>query len=139
MTERRQFNPADYPAALPHESLEEIFADLYVIHGSARIGPAMRMNRNMTVVRQNGELTVINPVHLNSMEEARLDRLGKVRHVVRIGYYHGLDDGYYVERYGAEFWSSGVLIATPRWHRRAYLTKGLRRPSPTRSFFASIM
>ena len=49
-------------------------------------------------------LASIDPVRLSTEVEAELDGLGTVRHVVRLGYYHGLDDPYYVGRYGAEFW-----------------------------------
>jgi hypothetical protein len=93
-----------YPAAFPHEPIEEIFPDIFMVHGSIQPGPGMKMNRNMVVLRHGGELTVIGAVRLNAGAQAKLDSLGKVMHVMRIGYYHGLDDRYYVERYGAEFW-----------------------------------
>jgi hypothetical protein len=96
--------PADYPSALPHEPEEEIFPNIFLVHGSARVGPGMRLNRNMAIVRSNDDLSLINPVRLSAPAEARLERLGKVKHVIRIGYYHGVDDRYYVDRYGAEFW-----------------------------------
>ena len=34
-----------------------------------------------------------------------LEQLGRVRHVVKIGHAHGIDDPYYVERYGAAYWA----------------------------------
>lgn len=94
-----------YPAALPHEPLEEIFPDIFLVHGSARVGPGMRLNRNMVIVRNERDLSLINPVRLSAPAETHLAKLGNVKHVIRIGYYHGLDDRYYVDRYGAEFWS----------------------------------
>lgn len=66
----------------------------------------MRFNRNMVVVRHGDELTIVNSVRLQPEHEAELDRLGSVRHVVRLAYFHGLDDRYYVDRYGAEFWAA---------------------------------
>ena len=98
------FDPTRYPPALPQEPILEIFPDVYLVHGSAKIGPGMRMNRNMIVARQDRDLTVIGPVRLSSADESQLDSLGTVKHVIRLGYSHGLDDRYYVERYGAEFW-----------------------------------
>lgn len=68
------------------------------------MAPGLRISRNMTIVRQNGELTVISAVRLNADGEAALAKLGAVKHVVRIGNFHGMDDAYYVERFGAEFW-----------------------------------
>jgi len=95
---------SSYPAALAHDPIEQIFPDIFLIHGSARVGPGMRMNRNMIIARDGETLALISPVRLSKAEEAKLENLGRVKHVIRIGYYHGIDDRYYVERYGAEFW-----------------------------------
>ena len=93
-----------YPAAQRHDPIEELFEDVFWVHGSMRMGPGMRINRNMMVLRDGGDLTLISPVRLSPEGEAALDALGKVKHVMRIGPGHSFDDGYYVERYGAEFW-----------------------------------
>ena len=93
-----------YAAPIPHDSLEEIFLDVFRVHGSTRMMPGTTMSRNMVVVRQNGELTIINAVRLSSQEEAALEALGTVRQVVRLGYHHVADDAYYVDHYSAEFW-----------------------------------
>jgi hypothetical protein len=98
------FDPTNYPVALPHEPIEQVLPDIFLVHGSARVAPAMRMNRNMIIARNRDALTVIGPVRLSKTEEAKLENLGSVKHVIRIGYYHGIDDLYYVDRYGAEFW-----------------------------------
>ncbi|WP_339503431.1 hypothetical protein [Pseudomonas silesiensis] len=62
------------------------------------------MNRNMVIVKSGDELTLINPVRLSDAALSRLDALGNVRHVLRLGDFHGLDDRFYVDRYQAEFW-----------------------------------
>jgi hypothetical protein len=49
-------------------------------------------------------LTLINPVRLSDAALSQLDALGNVRHVLRLGDFHGLDDLFYVDRYQAEFW-----------------------------------
>ena len=64
----------------------------------------MRMNRNMVIVKSGNELTLINPVRLSDAALSQLDALGNVRHVLRLGDFHGLDDRFYVDRYQAEFW-----------------------------------
>lgn len=64
----------------------------------------MRLSRNMTVIRDGDTLTVVNAVRLSAAGEAALEHLGTVKHVVRLGSFHGLDDRYYVVRYSAEFW-----------------------------------
>ena len=98
--------PADnhYPAAQRHDPIEELFEDVFWVHGSMRLAPGMRINRNMVVLRDGSDITLISPVRLSQEGEAALDALGTVKHVVRIGPAHGYDDRYYVEHYGAEFW-----------------------------------
>ena len=41
--------PADnhYPAAQRHDPIEELFEDVFWVHGSMRFAPGMRINRNM--------------------------------------------------------------------------------------------
>lgn len=91
--------------AMPHGPLVEVFPDVFVVSGGYRFGPRMWITRNMTVVRQRGELTIINSVRLTERGEAELAALGPVRHVLRIGAAHGLDDPYYVERYRPVLWA----------------------------------
>ncbi|TVP57897.1 MAG: hypothetical protein EA349_05595 [Halomonadaceae bacterium] len=93
-----------YPPSYPHDPITRIFDNIYLVHGSIRMGPGMSMNRNMLIVREGDELTLINPVRINEEELKKLDGMGVVRHVVRLGDFHGLDDPFYVDRYQAEFW-----------------------------------
>ena len=90
-----------YPPIYPYDPLEEIFPNVYLLHGSIRIGPGMTMNRNMVVFRQNDSLTLVNSVRV---EERVLEPLGKVEHLLRLGDFHGLDDRYYQDSYGAKLW-----------------------------------
>lgn len=94
---------ADYPAALPHGPLVEVFPDIYVVRGTVRFMPAFSITRNMTIVRQGGELTLINSVRLTPEGEAELAKLGTPRHVVRIGSFHGMDDPYWKAQ-GLTYW-----------------------------------
>jgi hypothetical protein len=73
----------------------------------------MRINRNMLVLRENGELTLISPIRLMAKEEGVLEALGRIKHVMRLGYYHGIDDRYYVDRYSAQFWCQAGSVHYP--------------------------
>ena len=95
----------EHPRALPHADLEEIAPGVHWVQGSAVMGPGIRISRNMTVVVHEGIVTVINAVRLDDAGERRLAELGKVEHVVKIGWVHGMDDPYYLERYGAAYWT----------------------------------
>jgi hypothetical protein len=93
-----------YPPSFPHDPIVEIFNNVYLVHGSIRIGPGMHMNRNMVILKEGNDLTLINPVRISEEELRNLEALGSVRHVMRLGDFHGLDDQFYVDRYQAKFW-----------------------------------
>lgn len=93
-----------YAKVTPHSAIQEILPEVFFVQGSFRFAAGFRFSRNMTVLRQGDELTIINAVRLNEDEEQKLDALGKVRHVMRLGTFHGMDDPYYVDRYRATFW-----------------------------------
>ncbi len=96
-----------FPPALPHGSLRELFKDVFFVTGTVKmnmpLGPAF--SRNMTVVRQDGGLTLIGSMRLDDAGLAELDKLGKVEHVIRIAGFHGMDDPFYKDRYGAKVWA----------------------------------
>lgn len=91
--------------AYPHGSLDEVFDGLFFLRGTIRVGPGVSVTRNMVVVKQGDELVLVNSVRLNEEGEAALEQLGKVRHLVRLGAFHGADDAYYVHRYKPTFWA----------------------------------
>ncbi|MFT7520593.1 MAG: hypothetical protein ACI9MC_002743 [Kiritimatiellia bacterium] len=97
-----------FAPAEPHGALEPIFADAWFLTGSVQFKPLVRLVRNMVVLRHDGELTLINSVRLDDAGLAALDALGKVSHVMRIGG-HGMDDAYYLDRYGARHWTASDL------------------------------
>jgi len=101
---RPRMNAAIHPVLLPQGSLEPVFADVHRVWGCVKMAPPVRITRNMVVVANDGALTLVNSVRLNPAEEKRLEALGEVKHVVKIGT-HGMDDAYYKDRYGATLWA----------------------------------
>jgi hypothetical protein len=67
------------------------------------LAPGISISRNMIIVRDQGELTLIGSVRMTPENESQLEKLGKVAHLVRIGG-HGMDDAYTVSRFGLKFW-----------------------------------
>ena len=97
-----------YPPAMPHGELEEIFPDIFFLTGTTRpnfMGSDWQFSRNMTVVREGGALTLINTVRLDDAGLTRLESLGTVANVVRLGAFHGMDDAFYRDRYAAKLWA----------------------------------
>jgi len=102
-----------FPPALPHGPLEEVFPNVFFVTGMMKtmlMSAAWQFSRNMTVVRDNDALTLINSVRLDDASLAELDALGRVAHVVKIGSLHGRDDAFYRARYGAKFWALPGMV-----------------------------
>ena len=93
-----------YPPVYPHDPIEEIAQDVFMVRGSLKMNALLRISRNMAVIRHEGELTLVNPVRLRAAEEEKLRALGTIKHVMRLGPMHGLDDPYYVNTFQAAFW-----------------------------------
>ncbi len=90
-----------------HDPIEEIQTDVFMVRGCIKMNPLMTITRNMAIVRHAGELTLVDPIRLSASEERRLEALGTVKRILRLGPMHGVDDPYYVDRYAAEFWAPG--------------------------------
>lgn len=115
----------DFPEQLPHGMFSEVLEDVFFIQGQIRPdfgGPTtFQFSRNMTVVRDGGNLTLLNTMRLDEEGLAALEALGSVKHIVRLGAFHGRDDAFYLDRYpDATFWAAagtpferGELAAQP--------------------------
>ncbi len=99
-----------YPAASVHGEIQQIFENIFFVPGSIIMAPGFQISRNMIIVRAGKELTLISSVRLNEDGLRALDKLGEVKHVVKLGGYHlgnhnGIDDAFYVNRYQAKLWA----------------------------------
>jgi hypothetical protein len=94
-----------FPPAFPHGPIVEVFPNVFTVSGSARFAPLISITRNMTIVREGSALTLISAVRLSPEGEAELSRLGEVKHLVKIGFFHGMDDPYYMDRYHPTLWA----------------------------------
>ena len=79
--------------------LEPVFEDVWWAWGTTRVGPGVLIPRTMVVIRELGELVVFHPILLPEAEQAKIEALGPIKHIVRLGAFHGLDDPGYVKRY----------------------------------------
>ena len=99
---------SNYLNAMNHGKIEEVLKDVFFVTGTMRnefFGSMWQFSRNMTIVREDGKLTILNSVRLNDEGLAELEKLGKVVNVVRLGDMHGADDPFYVDRYKAVYWA----------------------------------
>jgi len=105
--------------AYPHDDPTEIAPDVFLVRGSLRMNPLIRISRNMTIVRQDGELSLINPIRVDERGLAALRRLGRVRRIVSLGALHGIDDPWWRDTHGVETWvrAGSSRYPAPAEHR----------------------
>ncbi len=103
-----------FPPALKHGEIREVFDNVFFVTGTCRFkGPiTIKFSRNMTILRDSDELTLINSVRLNDNGLRKLDALGTVKNLIRIAGFHGTDDPFYKNRYSARIWSVDAPYTT---------------------------
>lgn len=90
--------------AEPHGPLHEVLPGLHLVRGRMGFGPA-RFSRNMTVVKHQQSLVLVNSVRLDEAGLHALNTLGRVTDVIRLAGGHGRDDPFYKQHYGATVWA----------------------------------
>lgn len=85
--------------------VEKVFDDIWWAWGTVQFLPGAVFPRNMTLVREGEELVVLHPVMMPTVQQKHIDSIGPIRHVVRLGDFHGMDNAHYVASYGATHWS----------------------------------
>ena len=122
----------EFPALLPHGTLQEVLPDIFVVKGKIRIDADQthEFSRNMIVVRDSRSLALVNTIRLDDAGLAALDALGTVRNLARLGSYHGRDDAFYIDRYGADLWAPPEMAYAPGETTDNVLTDGPARPRP---------
>ena len=104
---------SSHPPAMPHGEVAEVFPDVYFVTGTSRPtfgGLDWQYSRNMVVIREGAELTLVNTVRLDDDGLRQLDALGRVTHLVKLGAFHGMDDAFYRARYGARQWALPGMV-----------------------------
>jgi hypothetical protein len=98
----------EFPPLLPHGVLEEIMPDVFYVRGQIQI-PANDVvyssSRNMYVLRSEGLLTLVNSIRLDEAGLKDIESLGTIRHLVKLGAFHGRDDAFYIDQYDLTFWT----------------------------------
>ena len=107
-----------------------------MVRGSVRMNALMRITRNMAIVRHGGELNLIDPIRLDEPGERQLLALGDVKRIIRLGHLHGLDDRYYVDRFGAELWAQAESPTYPEPKIEQKLAVDRPLPFPDAELFA---
>lgn len=109
--------------------LEQLFDDMWWVWGTVVMGPGVTISRNMVLVREaNGDLVAIHPVMMPPDEQAKIEALGPIKHIVRLGNFHGMDDLAYVQRYKPQTWSHADMRLADGIERHHALDTGSATP-----------
>jgi len=90
---------------MAHGTITKLFTNIWVVKGAVKMPMLMPMkiSRSMVILKDadSDELTLVNSMRLSEAGLTALEKLGKVTNVIRIAGFHGRDDGFYRQRYGA--------------------------------------
>jgi hypothetical protein len=96
------------PPAYKPKHFKKVSDNIFVIQATLRKQKLWKTSRNMVIIRNQEELTLINAVRLNRDGEEILQRLGFVGRVVRLGTSSGAEDDLHYKNYhGAQIWAPG--------------------------------
>lgn len=97
----------EHAPVLPHGALQELLPGVHFVTGTIEMKAPLtiRFSRAMTVIQEEERLVLVNSVRLDEAGLAALEKLGRVTDVIRIAAFHGMDDAFYAERYGAKVWA----------------------------------
>ena len=93
--------------------VEQVFDDVWWAYGTTRLGPGVVFPRTMTIIREPDGLVVIHPVLMPPPQQAQIEAIGVIKHIVRLGAFHSMDDFAYVERYAPTVWAPAGVDLHP--------------------------
>jgi hypothetical protein len=94
-----------FAPALPHGPITKITDGVHIVRSGFRMGPGVVISRTMTILETGDGLAVLNAARLSDEGHAALERLGPIKHLVKLSDSHGLDEPYFVDRYKPEVWT----------------------------------
>jgi hypothetical protein len=127
-----------YTPAWPHSEIKKIFPNIFFVTGANityHNNVELQHSRNMIIIRDNDELSLINTVRLDDKGLAVLDTLGEVKNVIRIGAFHGRDDAFYLDRYHAKLWALKEMKHANNRETDIQLFPNGQMPAPDCSIF----
>lgn len=98
----------DLPQSLPHGAITTVGDDVFVVYGMNVVdhhGLRIQSSRTMTIIREDGDLTLVNSIRLDDKSLRALEKLGRIKNIIRLGAFHGRDDAFYQHVYGAQLWA----------------------------------
>ena len=104
-----------YAPIYPHGEVEEIGANVFMVRGSIKLNPVVRITRNMVFVRSGNEISLVNPIRVDDRVLEQIKKIGTIKHLLRTGALHGIDDPFYIDHFKPTMWSQpgGSIYTQP--------------------------
>lgn len=88
-----------------HGELTQVLDNVFIVRGTFPMSWGVLIERTMTIVRRGDQLTIFNAVRVNESVESEIQKLGSIRHLVRMAIGHGFDDSYYLDTFHPTYWT----------------------------------
>ncbi|MEZ4741138.1 MAG: hypothetical protein R3B45_01595 [Bdellovibrionota bacterium] len=94
----------NYFRLLPHGPLKEVLPNVFTVTGLMRIYGLFQYSRAMTILNENGTLAIINPVRVEEDLLNKIQKLGQIKYLLKIGQLHNVDVPFYMDKFSLELW-----------------------------------
>lgn len=125
-----EFANREFPLVYKPKVIKKVGDYCYVFHCTVKGNSGSRFNKNMSVLVEGDDLSVINPLRLTEEGEEKLMELApnaRVARIIRLGpsEHAAFEDDYYLQRFeGCERWAPGPFSCSPHLplHQRLWDT-----------------
>lgn len=93
-----------YFKLLPHSDIKEVLPNIFVVTGTMRIFGLFQYSRAMTILKDGEELALINPVRVSDTLLNDIQKMGKIKHLLKIGQLHNVDVAFYMDKFSPDLW-----------------------------------
>ncbi len=93
-----------YFKLFPHSDLQEVLPNIFVVTGSMKIFGLFQYSRTMTILRDGEVLALVNPVRVNDRVLNEIQKMGKIKHLLKIGQLHNVDVPFYMDKFSPDLW-----------------------------------
>ena len=105
-----------HPAS-KHGEIKKVFENIWHVKGQVKMPmpfPPMKISRGMTIIRnpESNELTLVNAMRLSHEGMKELEKLGTIKNTLRISGFHGRDDAFFKQEYGATIYALDGQVYT---------------------------
>ena len=89
---------------MPHGSLKQVLPNIYTVTGTMRLFGLFQYSRVMTIIKNDDELSLLNPVRVEENLLEHINKLGEISYLLKIGQLHNVDVPFYMDKFSPQLW-----------------------------------